>query len=171
MNTAFIEDTYKLSPMQQGILFQYRLDPKTGVYVQQTAGTLHEDLDIPAFRNAWEQVMMRHSILRTSFQWEGLDEPVQNVHSQATLQFELLDWRNLTIAAQQNEFEVYLKVDRARTFDLSKPSLFRVALFWLADGQYKILWTNHHIILDGRSRYEVLKEYLIFMKRIESGVF
>ncbi len=162
MNTDFVTDTYQLSPMQQGILFQYRLDPKTGVYVQQTVGSLREDLDVPAFRKAWEQVLARHSVLRTSFRWEGLDEPLQDVHSQVALPFDQQDWRDLSPAAQQDKFETFLKLDRQRSFGLTQAPLSRLTLFRWADADYKLVWTNHHIILDGRSRYEFLKEVFAF---------
>jgi amino acid adenylation domain-containing protein len=169
MNTAIIEDTYPLSPMQEGILFQYRLDPKTGVYVQQTVGSLREDLDVPAFRKAWEQVLMRHTILRTSFRWEGLDEPVQDVYSRVALQFERQDWRELPLAFHQSKLEEFLRLDRQRSFDLAKPPLFRLALIRLADTQYTLLWTNHHIILDGRSRHVLLKEVFAFYDANRAG--
>ena len=153
-----IEDTYQLSPMQQAMLLNYLLDPKTEVYVQQNVGDLQEELDIPLFRKSWKQIIMRHSALRTSFRWDGLEEPLQDVHCDVELSFEQQDWRMLSPSEQQIKFDEYLAFDRQRGFDLTRAPLLRLALFRLGDLHYRLLWTHHHIILDGRSRYEILKE-------------
>jgi len=38
---ANIEDTYPLSAMQQAMLFQYQLDPRSGLYIQQVLCSLN----------------------------------------------------------------------------------------------------------------------------------
>lgn len=158
MSKGLVEDTYPLSPMQQAMLFRYRLDPKTGVYIQQMVGVLHEELNPEAFQRAWEQVLIRHTVLRTGFRWEGLDEPLQDVFSQADLPFRQEDWRNLPAATQRAEFGQFLEQDRQRGIDLTRPPLMRVALLRMGEAHWQVLWTCHHIILDGRSMYQILRE-------------
>lgn len=76
MGMKNIADFYPLSPMQQGILFHCLADPKSGVYFDQFSCIIEGNLNIAAFHRAWQQVVNRHSILRTCFLWEGLKEPV-----------------------------------------------------------------------------------------------
>jgi surfactin family lipopeptide synthetase C len=76
-----IEDIYKLSPMQQGMLFHTLYAPDSEVYREQTSCSLKGNLNISAFQQAWGQVVQRHPILRTAFYWEELSEPLQVVQT------------------------------------------------------------------------------------------
>jgi amino acid adenylation domain-containing protein len=158
MSVMNIEDTYPLSPMQQAMLFQYQLDPRSGLYIQQVLGSLHEELNVPAFHRAWERVLTRHPVLRTSFRWEETGEPMQDVHSHVSLPFEEQDWRALTAPSQQSRFAAFLKQDRKRGFDLSQAPLLRLALFRTGEADYRFVCTYHHIIADGGARYILLNE-------------
>src|SRR5690349_14393963 len=74
-----VEDSYPLSPMQQGILFNSLYYPGAGVEIEQLVAILHESVDSSAMRRAWLRLVERHAILRTSFAWDGA-EPLQQVH-------------------------------------------------------------------------------------------
>ena len=93
-----IEDLYPLSPVQHGILFHSLYEPNSGVYLVQKYCTLRGDLNVAAFERAWQRVIERHPILRTSFMWEGLDEPLQIVNRQVQPGLKQLDWSELTPA-------------------------------------------------------------------------
>lgn len=169
MNSINVEASYKLSPMQQGMLFHHQLEPGSGVNIDQMVCSLHEDLDVVAFRKAWESVVSRHRALRTSFQWERIDDPLQHVHSMAKLPFELRDWQNLSGDKQQNDFAEYLKLDRRKGFDLTEAPLMRVALFRVGEADYRAVWTFHHIIADGRSHPIILNDVFAFYEAIREG--
>ncbi len=101
MTTKSIEAIYPLSPLQQGMLFHTLYSPGSGVYLQQLACRLQGNFHVAAFKQAWQQVTDRHSILRTAFVWEGLKEPLQVVGRKVTLSFELEDWRGMPADEQQ----------------------------------------------------------------------
>ena len=71
MNREHPEDSYPLSPMQQGMLFHSLYAPQSGMYVQQLICGLQEDLQVAAFERAWQRVVARHPALRTRFRWDG----------------------------------------------------------------------------------------------------
>ena len=48
-----------------------RCMPRSGVYVQQFVGKLHEELDYSAFRLAWQWVVDRHPVPRAGI---GIDD-------------------------------------------------------------------------------------------------
>jgi NRPS condensation-like uncharacterized protein len=146
------------------MLFHSIYAKQSGVNIEQMVCTLHENLDSSAFKSAWQRVMDRHSVLRTSFQWKNLSEPLQQVHADVNLLFEEQDWSDLSQAEQETRLETYFRVDRRRGFDLTAPPLMRVALFRLADARYKCIWTFHHALIDGRSYPTVLKEVFAFMR-------
>src|SRR5579872_884226 len=88
-----IENTYELSPMQQGMLFHAIGDSGSGVDIEQIVCQLDEPLDTTAMLRAWQLVVSRHTILRTAFVWEGIAEPLQQVYDSVQLPSEILDWR------------------------------------------------------------------------------
>src|SRR5262249_35884232 len=90
-----LEDIYPLTPLQQGILFHALYEPDSGAYVEQLGCVIRGELDVPSFRRAWQRVLERHPALRTAFRWEGLEQPLQVVHTQAALPFLEQDWRAL----------------------------------------------------------------------------
>jgi amino acid adenylation domain-containing protein/non-ribosomal peptide synthase protein (TIGR01720 family) len=155
-----IEDIYPLSPMQRGMLFESLYAPEKGAYFVQISCALEGELDADAFARAWQQVCERHAILRTSFAWEELDEPLQVVRRHVELPFHREDWRGLPPAEQQERLAALLLADRARGFKLSQAPLMRVTLIRLGDDSYYVIWSNHHLILDGWCRPLVVNEVL-----------
>ncbi|HEX5736738.1 MAG TPA: amino acid adenylation domain-containing protein [Blastocatellia bacterium] len=154
----FVEESYPLSPMQQGMLFHSLYAKQSGVNIEQVVLTLHEDLNVLAFMLAWQRVVDRHAIMRSSFRWEGLDEPLQAVYCTAILEWQREDWRGLSENEQGHRLETYLTDDRAREFTFNERTLNRMALLRTGYARYKFVWTFHHAIIDGRSLVIILKE-------------
>ncbi len=153
-----IEAIYPLSPMQQGMLFHSLREPESGVYCEQLTCTLRGALHTAAFEQAWQQVMQRHAVLRTSFVWRNVERPMQVVQRQVSLPLEKLDWRGLTPAEQRERFDAYLQADRRRGFDLAKPPLVRMALMRIAEDAHYLAWSHHHALMDGWSLPLLLQE-------------
>jgi amino acid adenylation domain-containing protein/non-ribosomal peptide synthase protein (TIGR01720 family) len=162
MEVDNIEDIYELSPMQQGLLFHTLAAPNSGTYFEQLSCTLQGEFNVSAFRQAWQQVVDRHPILRTAFYWEGLEQPYQVVYSQAKLPCEQLDWRELSAQEQQIRLEEILVSDRQLGFELSQPTLLRLTLIQLTDDSYQFIRSHHHILLDGWS-WSILWEEVYFI--------
>lgn len=160
MTTDNIQDIYELSPIQKGILFHSLYAPELALYFIQFSYTLHGDLDLAAFDLAWQQVVARHTALRTSFYWENLDNPLQVVHRQIRVPLEQQDWQETPPDLQQQRLESFLKRDRQRGFDFSQPPLIRLTLIRLNSRTYQFVFSKHHLILDGWSSSLVLKEFV-----------
>lgn len=164
-----IEDFYPLTPTQQGVLFQTLYTPNTRVYFQQLNSTFRGRLSTENFARAWEEVIARHPALRTSFIWDTAREPVQVVHKQVASPFTLHDWRGLDDEEKQREMERFLRADREKGFDLARPPIMRVALIRMAENLYELVWSYHHIIMDGWSVAQVRKEVLEFYAALCRG--
>src|SRR4051812_30849723 len=124
-----LEDLYQLSPMQQGMLFHTIYAPESGTYFEQSVFTIKGELDTRAFERAWQHIVDRHSILRSSFLWEELEKPHQVVHRRVSLHVEKKDWSGLSSEQQEVQLNSYIVADRDRGFDLATPPLMRIALF------------------------------------------
>ncbi|MBW4440825.1 MAG: amino acid adenylation domain-containing protein [Plectolyngbya sp. WJT66-NPBG17] len=152
-----IEAAYPLSPMQQGMLFHHRYEPRSGVDIEQVVCTLREAVKIERFVEVWQQVVDRHAILRTCIGWDSQNEPIQQVRSSIDVKLKTRDWQSLTPAQQSEQLNEFLIHDRQRNFDLSD-SLMRFALIQIAPDVYEFVWSFHHILLDGRSITRILQE-------------
>ncbi|HEY7489757.1 MAG TPA: amino acid adenylation domain-containing protein, partial [Candidatus Tectomicrobia bacterium] len=160
-NDRDLEDIYPLSPMQEGMLFHSLYAPESGVYITQVTCTLGS-LHVTALQDAWQRVVERHPILRTAFIWKGLDRPLQVVRRRVRLPLAQCDWRGLSPSEQTERLQAYLDTDRRRGFELSTAPLMRVALLRIAEDTHQLVWTNHHLLLDGWSTSLLLKEILAF---------
>jgi amino acid adenylation domain-containing protein len=169
VTTDNIEDFYPLSPMQQGMLFHTLYAPETGTYFEQLTCTLRGNLQAAAFARAWQQVLDSHPILRTGFTGEGLKEPVQVVYRRVRLPLAQEDWRGLSRATQQLRLEGFLEAERRRGFVLSEPPLMRLALFRVSDDAHQLVWSHHHILLDGWSVPMLLQEVLACYEAFSNG--
>ncbi|MBA6304371.1 non-ribosomal peptide synthase/polyketide synthase [Colwellia sp. MB02u-14] len=143
------KDAYPLSPMQEGILFHERLSPDESVYFNQLSGIVEGELDIEHFKNCWQKLIERHDILRTRFIWEGIDAPVQLIEKSAVMPITIEDWQTYSSEEQQEKLEEYLTKDRASGFDFQQAPLMRVALIQLSETSYYLVWSRHHLLLDG----------------------
>ena len=155
-----VEDIYRLSPMQQGMLFHTLLDRECTPYFEQMSCVLRGALDEGAFRDAWRRVIGRHSVLRTSFHWVGLEQPVQVALKEATVSWTVLDWCGLSRGEQETKFEQHLRRDKQEGFDLSARPPMRFALIRTGASEYRFCWSHHHALLDGWSAGVVLREVL-----------
>ena len=158
MKAENIQDIYELSPTQQGILFHSLYSPESGVYFVQLCFTLRGSLNVEWFQRAWQQVVARHTVLHTSFYWENLDKPLQVVHQQVNLPFVQYDWRGMAAGEQRGRLEAFLESDRKQSFDLSQAPLMRLTLIRVAEDSYQLVWSKHHLILDGWSTALVFKD-------------
>lgn len=146
--------------MQQGMLFHSVFDPQAGFYVQQMVCRLREPLNVEAMQWAWDRVVRRHPILRTTFRWD-VGEPTQHVKETLAIDFKKEDWRHKSTPKQKEDASRYLESDRQLGFGPDEP-LMRLALFRLQEAEYELVWTFHHALLDGRSHHLVLKEVFAF---------
>ena len=167
--TAGITDVYRLSPMQQGMLFHSLYAPDSGIYTGQFTCLLEGELDAQAFIAAWQQTLARHEILRASFIWENLDEPLQLIQSRVSAPFELHDWRELKSVEAAQRWESLLKAEQQLGFDLSVAPLMRFALARVADDACHFVWTHHHLLLDGWSGALLLKEVFAAYEALKQG--
>ncbi|HEX6003661.1 MAG TPA: amino acid adenylation domain-containing protein, partial [Burkholderiales bacterium] len=151
-------DSYPLSPIQAGMLFHAVGRPVPGVDIEQVVIALAEHVEEACFMAAWERVIARHGILRSRFRWLGLDQPVQDVMDHVGLPLHAHDWRGSVAAENEQRFAALLAEDRNRGFDLNRAPLMRLTLARFADAEYRVLWTFHHALLDGRSFVTVLHE-------------
>ena len=158
MKAVTIDRIYELSPLQEGILFHTLYSPSSGMYFEQFSFTFSGDIDITSLEQAWQTVVDRHAVLRTSFHWMELEKPVQVVHRQVKLPFQRQDWLHFSSGEQQDRLRAFLKADRERGFDLSEAPLIRLVVIRLSPAAWQLVLSFHHVLLDGWSVAIVFRE-------------
>ncbi|EFW80919.1 non-ribosomal peptide synthetase [Pseudomonas savastanoi] len=149
-----IEDIYPLSPMQQGMLFHSLCDEGAGNYINQMRVSI-SGLDVPRFHNAWQSAVNNHEVLRSCFISQS-EQSLQVVQRQVTLPFVELDARG----KPQNWLDDWAQADRQQGFDLAHGPLLRLAVVRTGDDAWQLIYTSHHILMDGWSSSRLLGEVL-----------
>ena len=165
-----VEDVYPLTPLQEGMLFHTLEAPGTGVYVERLSCDLRGDADTAVFRSAWEAAVARHPALRTAFLWQGLEEPLQVVRRSVRLPWREEDWRGLDSGEREERLAAWLAEDLSRGFDVARAPLMRIALFRFGERCWRLVWTHHHLLLDGWARVHVMTDVLALYERARRGI-
>jgi amino acid adenylation domain-containing protein len=153
-----IEDIYPLAPIQEGMLFHTLEAPGNGLYVTQLNVSV-EGLDPERLVQAWRTMIARHPVLRTGFLWQaGLARPLQAVFRQADAAVIQMDWRGLDNL--ESRIAAYADEDLKREFDFLAPPVARLSLIRVSEGCYQLIWTKHHILLDGWGDSLLISDWL-----------
>ncbi|WPO00380.1 non-ribosomal peptide synthetase [Pseudomonas sp. MUP55] len=158
LNAAEVEDLYPLSPMQQGMLFQSLYGEGSGDYINQMRIDV-QGLDVSRFHQAWQAAVERHEILRSGFVWQAeLEQPLQVVYKHARLPFVELDWQAREDVAQA--LDGLAESSRAQGFVLEQAPLLSLTVVRTGASSYHLIYTNHHILMDGWSGSQLFGEVL-----------
>jgi amino acid adenylation domain-containing protein/non-ribosomal peptide synthase protein (TIGR01720 family) len=153
-----ISNVYELTPMQKGMWFHYSMAPDSGAYIEQTQFIIKGELQLDAFAKSWEELTQNHCVLRTNFfkDWNG--EPIQIVYRDKQVAYSFQDLRGMSKLLHKEYIESYVKEDKNKGFDLEKGSLMRVSVIRSDEEEYVVLWSFHHILMDGWCMPLIAKE-------------
>jgi natural product biosynthesis luciferase-like monooxygenase protein len=150
--------SYRLSPIQEGMLFHHIHNPHTGIDIEQLVCSLPETVDVDALRYACQRLVDRHPVLRTSLSWEKLERPIQSVHAQVEAPFHLIDLTTLEPDGRKQRFDGFFEEDRIAGIRLDQAPLCRFTLIKLGNTDFTLIITFHHVAMDGRSFPRILNE-------------
>lgn len=147
-----------LAPIQQGMLAAHLTARTPGLDVEQIVCTLPERVDVAALERAWQSIIDANAALRIRIAIEEGTEPRQTVVPELRVPVE---WRR-SCGLNDDERDAavarFLAADRRRGFDLEVPPLMRLTLFEFDDADWRLVWSFHHALLDGRAFALVLED-------------
>ncbi|HEY0844909.1 MAG TPA: amino acid adenylation domain-containing protein [Noviherbaspirillum sp.] len=159
-----IKDICPLTPMQRGMLHHALLEPESRSYHEQLILRIDGEVDAARLEAAWQAVIDAHDALRGRFLSERVSNPVQVIpfHEPVKLSVQRLGDTARTTGPDHlpAALEAYLAADLAQGFDLARAHPMRLALFADDDARHWMVWSFHHILLDGWSIGLVLEQLL-----------
>jgi amino acid adenylation domain-containing protein/thioester reductase-like protein len=166
---AEIEKIYALSPMQEGMLFSALQDQESRAYFEQFSFVIEGKLEIGTFEESLNLLIKRYEILRTVFVYRKLKNPRQVVLKKRSSSIFVRDISHLGPDERKAYLEEFKRKDREDGFDLTKDILMRMAILRTGSDLYRIIWSFHHIIMDGWCFGIVLQELFLIYGSLQAG--
>ncbi|SAL59842.1 non-ribosomal peptide synthetase [Caballeronia humi] len=162
--------SFALTPLQKGLLFHAIANPEDSEYFQQVICEIHGELDADIFEASWNTLLGRHEALRAAFVWRDLDEPVQRFLPTVQIQLHRHDHLGLSSDIAERRRAALIEADRADGFNLEVAPLMRVHLIRESETRHWMVWSHHHLVLDGWSLPLALAEVFRGHARRLAGV-
>ncbi|GAB0103345.1 hypothetical protein JMUB6875_23180 [Nocardia sp. JMUB6875] len=142
-----LDDVWPLTPLQRGLLFQSQLaEGGPDGYSVQAVIDVEADLDFGRLTSAAEALVRRHDVLRAGFVQTG-DGAVQVISAHVEVPCEYREALNATPAELDELAAEQLRIP----FSVDTPPLLRFLCIALGERRFRLVITNHHLILDGWS--------------------
>ena len=164
-----VEDIYALSPMQHGMLFDSVTADNSGLYVIQLEYFLTGNLRRADFEAAWQETIKRHPILRTSVHYDELEKPLQVVHKEATIPLAYENCPGLSEEERTQKIDSLRAKDREDGYEWEAAPLARLILLQFSENTYWLMWSFHHVLMEGWSASLILGEVLDRYRAVRSG--
>jgi thioesterase domain-containing protein/acyl carrier protein len=159
---------FPCSVVQRTCWYLDRMSPGTPTNNIAVRFRLEGALDVCLLERALKEVILRHEVLRTRFiSVDG--EPKQLVAAEAKFWFPVVDLRRLPEEERRSEAERLSSEEARRGFNVETGPLFRGKLIQLADREFILLLTLHHIISDGWSIGVLTDEMGQFYEMLAEG--
>ncbi len=164
-----IANIYRLSPLQEGMLFHVFYNRASDAYFEQASYLVSGGLDVRLFEAAWNELFRRHDIFRTVFVAKDAPEPLQVVLKERRVVFVYEDLQGLEAKAREDYLAEFKRKDRKASFDLSRDVLMRFGVFRLEAALFEIVWSFHHILMDGWCLGILEKEFSVIYQALKAG--
>ncbi|MBN2864186.1 MAG: amino acid adenylation domain-containing protein, partial [Bacteroidales bacterium] len=169
MDKKNIKDIYALSPMQESMLFHHIMDQNSGAYFEQMVMDFKGEPDIEIFEKSINILIRRYDIFRTVFVYEKVKQPLQIVFKERPLKIKFEDLSYLKKEDQEKVLHRMIVEDQEKGFDLTADMLIRISVVKIGEDLHKVIWSHHHILMDGWCMGIVMKEFFNSYQLFKQG--
>ncbi|HEY6926868.1 MAG TPA: amino acid adenylation domain-containing protein [Steroidobacteraceae bacterium] len=160
-----------LSWSQHRLWFLDQLNPAASVaYHLPVVLRLQGRLDRVALREAFQRILDRHEVLRTSFQKDEQGRAVQEIAA-VGLPFPLQeqDLRSWPEREREGQAKRIAQEEAQQPFEMTRAPLIRARLVCLAEDEHLLLVTQHHIVSDAWSLEVLSRELATLYSAFSAG--
>ncbi len=138
-------------------------------YNAPTAYKLEGALDLELLRRAFQGLLARHEILRTTYRvMDG--KPMQIIGAPDQLDLVVVDLRGRPADEQEIESQRILKEEARFRFDLEQGPVIRPVVIRLSSSDHILFLNMHHVATDGYSRSTIFRELTTLYDALAKGV-
>ena len=112
---------------------------------------------------AFEAVAAKHDVLHTMIKYKGVNPPRQVLLQERKPEYKYIE------AGSEEEYQEIKSRDVKRGFDLEEDTLIRMTVVRIAEEDYRMIMTNHHIIADGWCLSILYGDLFRYYAILESG--
>ncbi|CAM1358018.1 amino acid adenylation domain-containing protein [Tenacibaculum xiamenense] len=157
-----IKTLMPITGLQRGMLFHYLQNKESDQYYVQVKITISGALDNIYLKNKLQELVKENEIFRSIFIWENLKEPLQCAYEYHE-ELDAIAWNEISLTEKDpeeidQEIDHILDIDRKKEFCLNETPPVRFLLIKQNDGLHTLVWTLHHILIDGWSIYHIIND-------------
>ncbi len=171
LDGARIDNIFPLAPMQAGLFFHYLMDSDTGAYFEQNIIDLGGDIDVSLLSQSFQLLVDRYDVFRTLYRQGEGQEPFQVILSPWTVALEITfqDLSPLPAEERQQALAAAKEADAQRKFKLEKELPMRILLFKTSAQTHRLIWSHHHLTMDGWCMGIVFKDLIHLYQKLKKG--
>ncbi|MEU4782721.1 amino acid adenylation domain-containing protein [Micromonospora sp. NPDC023633] len=162
------DDRVPLSFHQQRLWSLDRMVPGIPAYNVALDLDFRGELAVADLEAAFNEVIVRHEILRTTFPHVD-GEPWQRVAPSLTVTIPFVDLGELPPAERAARFARIAAEESRHVFDLSAGPLLRAVLVGLGPREHRLVLVLHHIVVDAWSGYVLMREVMAIHAMLTAG--
>ncbi|AXG70726.1 linear gramicidin synthase subunit D [Kordia sp. SMS9] len=144
-----VVDILPMSLLQKGIFYHYRKNTNSKAYFEQKNFKLSGNFIASQVAAAFQKVLDKYSILRTSFTDDIGGDLLQVVKGNQQLNFNYHDVSEVSEEIRNETLKTIKDKDIQDGFDVEKDTLIRLNVFKLAPSVFEFCLSHHHILFDG----------------------
>ncbi|MEM6684656.1 MAG: amino acid adenylation domain-containing protein [Bacteroidota bacterium] len=137
----------------QYMIWLASLQPEKSIaYNMSGVYAIDGNMRVALLQQAFEGIIQKYEIFRTNFK-EVQGSPRQQIKSMEAIQFSIDE-----IHTTKETYDEVVKEYTNKEFNLEQDLLIRVALVYKEDGNNTLIFTTHHVMMDGWSLEIIVKE-------------
>lgn len=164
-----IEAILPLTELQQGMLIHHLSNPLHDEGFLHVGFRLKGPLNTNFFKKAWGLAVERHQVLRSSVHWENIRTPVQLIRWVSEPNWTILDWTDISLAEQSIRLEALKSAQKGMGMDVKQNPLLNFHFIKMGEEEFFFLWPCHHLLLDGWSSSNIVKDVCAFYDALCKG--
>ena len=149
-----------LSLAQEQLWYFSQLAPENPVYNEAASIRKDGPLDLEALRLAFNEIVRRHEIWRTTFAVEG-GRPLQVVRPAQAYELPLTDLSSVPATERELVAALLVAEEARRPYRLAEGPLIRPLLVRFSEDHHRLYLALHHLVFDGVSLYRIILPELI----------